>query len=58
MGILNNHIPVLTGLDTGVLYVRTQFEVTFLSPKIILFKSFNPAICNSFTLESYTTIKE
>ncbi len=26
MGILNNHIPVLTGLDTGVLYVRTQFS--------------------------------
>lgn len=26
MGILKNHIPVLTGLDTGVLYIRTLFS--------------------------------
>jgi len=26
MGILKNHIPVLTGLDIGVLYVRTLFS--------------------------------
>jgi len=26
MGILNNHIPVLTGLDVGVIYIRTTFS--------------------------------
>jgi F-type H+-transporting ATPase subunit epsilon len=26
MGILNNHIPVLTGLDVGVIYIRTPFS--------------------------------
>jgi len=26
MGILNNHIPVLTGLDTGVMLIRESFS--------------------------------
>nr|AMD08048.1 ATPase epsilon subunit [Euglena mutabilis] len=26
MGILKNHIPILTGLDIGVLYIRTLFS--------------------------------
>lgn len=31
MGVLTNHIPVLTGLDTGVLQIRTLSSLEWLS---------------------------